>query len=201
MTARTPATADIAGALDYAFRRLTTDLDPRYVYHDQFHTFQHVMPAAEYLAQVIGLEKGERDLLRIGVAFHDIGFVEGRDKHEQRSSAIAAEVLPRFDFSPDATSVIISLIAATCLPQHPQNLLEEIIADADLDVLGRDDFLARNALLYRETVTFNGAISPEVWRRAQLRFLEHHRYFTQAARDRRDAGKRTNLALLSQPPN
>jgi len=192
--------ADIAGALDYAYSQLAAGLDARYAYHDLFHTFQDVIPAVEYLAQAIGLGAEERDLLRVGAAFHDIGFVERRDEHERRGTVIAAHVLPRYHFPPSAITLISELIRATRLPQHPQNLLEEIMADADLDVLGREDFFVRNALLYQETIAFNGAISPEDWRQDQMRFLERHRYFTRAARDRRDAGKQLNLAILSQSP-
>jgi uncharacterized protein len=200
LTFHSSTPADIAGALDYAHRRLSTGLDARYVYHDRYHTFQDVLPAAEYLAQAVGVGAAERDLLRVGAAFHDIGFVEGRDMHEQHGSAIAAEVLARFHFRQDAIAVVNGLIMATRLPQCPRTLLEEIIADADLDVLGRDDFFARNALLFQEAIAFNGDIPPEAWRQDQVRFLESHRYFTQAARDRRDAGKRRNLMILSQLP-
>lgn len=190
---------DVKGALQYAHGRLAHGLDARYQYHNVFHTFGDVMPAAVYLAEVHDLSGEERDLLRVGVAFHDIGFFKGPENHELRGIALASQVLPGLRFSPEAVDVVGGLILATRMPQSPANLLEEIIADADLDVLGRDDFMARNAILYRETVGSEKVPTKNDWLRQQVQFLKEHRYFTQAARDRRDAGKERNLsALLEQ---
>lgn len=187
---------DVDGALQYAYDRLAHGLDARYIYHNEFHTFEDVMPAALYLADVYGLPVEERDALRIGVAFHDIGFLEGPLNHERRGIELAARVLPEFRVSPQAIKVVAGLILATRMPQSPTNLLEEIIADADLDVLGREDFPVRNALLYQETMLSGSALGPDEWLHYQVRFLSDHRYFTQAAQDHRDSGKQRNLAAL-----
>jgi uncharacterized protein len=187
---------DVDGALRYAYERLTHELDARFEYHNIFHTFEDVMPAALYLADVYDIGAEERDLLRVGVAFHDLGLCEGSDSHEQRGVAHAKQVLPAFGFSPADIEVIAGLILATRLPQTPTNLMEEIIADADLDVLGRDDFLVRNDILFRETANNGEGRSKRDWLAKQIAFLSDHRYFTQAARDRRDAGKRRNMAAL-----
>jgi uncharacterized protein len=187
---------DVEGALQYAYDRLLHGLDARYKYHNEYHTFKDVMPAALYLADVYGLPDEERDALRIGVAFHDIGFIEGPLNHERRGIELAAQVLPEFHVSPATIKVVAGLILATRMPQSPTNLLEEIIADADLDVLGREDFPIRNALLYQEGLLSGSALGPGEWLQYQVRFLSDHRYFTQAARDHRDAGKRRNLTAL-----
>ena len=55
-------------ALQYAYDLLAHGLDSRYTYHNEFHTFEDVMPAAVYLAGAYGLPDEERDLLRVGVA-------------------------------------------------------------------------------------------------------------------------------------
>jgi hypothetical protein len=44
----------------------------------------------------------------------------------------------------------VRLIMVTRLPQTPNSLLEEIIADADLDSLGRADFQVRYEALRRD---------------------------------------------------
>lgn len=187
---------DVEGALQYAYDRLAHGLDARYKYHNEFHTFEDVMPAAVFLAEAYDLPDEERDLLRVGVAFHDVGFIVGSQNHERRGVELAAQALPGFHFSPVAIDVVAGLIRATRMPQSPTNLLEEIIADADLDVLGREDFPARNALLYQETLLSGSALDASEWLHYQVRFLSDHSYFTQAARDRRDAGKQRNLAAL-----
>lgn len=190
---------DVDGALRYAYERLTHELDARFEYHNIFHTFEDVMPAALYLADAYEFTAEKRDLLRVGVAFHDLGLCEGPERHEQRGVEHAKLILPAFDFSPADLEVIAGLILATRLPQSPTNLLEEIIADADLDVLGREDFLTRNDILFREMASNGDGQTRPDWLAKQIAFLRNHRYFTQAARDRRDAGKRRNLeALLEQ---
>jgi predicted metal-dependent HD superfamily phosphohydrolase len=187
---------DVDGALRYAYERLTHELDARFEYHNIFHTFEDVMPAALHLADAYDIAAEKRDLLRVGVAFHDLGLCEGAESHEQRGVEHARLILPAFGFSPADIEVIAGLILATRLPQSPTNLLEEIIADADLDVLGRDDFLTRNDILFRETANNGDGQTKRDWLAKQIAFLRNHRYFTQAARDRRDAGKRRNLAAL-----
>lgn len=198
MTSHSEKAGDVEGALRYAYERLTHELDARYEYHDIFHTFEDVMPAALYLADACDISARERSLLRVGVAFHDLGFCEGSESHERRGVEQAASVLPALGFSPKDIEVVAGLILATRLPQSPTNLLEEIIADADLDVLGRDDFSVRNDILYRETTSSGVGVIQDKheWLSKQIEFLSNHRYFTQAARDRRDAGKRRNLAAL-----
>jgi hypothetical protein len=85
---------------------------------------------------------------------------------------------------------------ATRLPQSPHNLLEEILADADLDLLGRPDFFARNVSLQQELANYGHELHLKHWYEAQLAFLEQHTYFTPAAKRLRDAGKQQNIKLI-----
>ena len=72
------------------------------------------------------------------------------------------------------------------------------MADADLDVLGRDDFWPRNLKLRQETAFFGKPFTDAEWYTGQLRFVEAHTYFTATARARRDAGQRRSVALLQR---
>ena len=85
---------------------------------------------------------------------------------------------------------------ATQLPQSPRTLLEQIVADADLDVLGREDLATRNQALRDELAASGTQISDEGWLASQLQLLESHHYWTAAARSLRDAGKQRNLEML-----
>jgi hypothetical protein len=78
----------------------------------------------------------------------------------------------------------------------PNNLLEEIMADADLDILGRDNFLDYNELLRCERLIFGQPQTPCEWYDEQIVFIEQHTYFTDAARQLREPGKQRNIAHL-----
>ena len=85
---------------------------------------------------------------------------------------------------------------ATKIPQKPQNLLEEIIADADLDYLGRDDFFIIGDQLFNELKATNVVNQVSDWDQIQIKFLENHRYFTNTARTLRGASKGKNLQII-----
>jgi hypothetical protein len=89
------------------------------------------------------------------------------------------------------------MIMATKLPQSPTSLLEEIMADADLDVLGREDFLIRNTKLREELAVTGKPVTDEHWYRAQIGFMKRHRYFTQAAVRLRRTKKKENIEVLA----
>jgi uncharacterized protein len=175
---------DFEQAKAYAFYRLETELPAEICFHDLRHTRDDVLPAAERLARLCDVEARELELITVAAAFHDTG------------ARITAQALPSFGFSSEQIEQVMGMILATRLPQTPHNLLEQIMADADLDALGRDDYFKRNELLRLELGACGLRVSLEQWYRTQIDFLENHTYFTPAARALRDPGKARNLAQL-----
>ena len=188
---------DFARAQAYALDRLARELSPLLTYHSLAHTRDDVLPAAQRLAALAGLSGEPLLLLETAAVYHDLGFVIQRDDHEALSTALAAAVLPGFGYQPEQIAVIGDLIQATRLPQSPGSLLAEILTDADLDVLGREDYWTRNDDLRAEWAAF-GTVSTDVeWYQGQITFLTTHRYFTPMARSLRDATKQANLDGLA----
>ncbi len=183
-------------AVDYALGRLSTELRPELCYHNLEHTVDEVLPATMKLAQYHNLSEEERQLLRIAAAFHDLGFIYNPVGHEISSIRIAAQKLPDFGLDDRQIEQIMGIILATRLPQMPNNLLEEIMADADLDILGRDNFLDYNELLRCERLILGQPQTPCEWYDEQIVFIEQHTYFTDAARQLREPGKQRNIAHL-----
>lgn len=183
-------------ALEYALARLQTELSPQFLYHSCTHTKDDVLVAARRFAELSRVNGTDLHLLEIAAVYHDLGFLYIINGHEQRGAELAQEVLPGFGFSQQQIEAIYNMIMATRLPQSPHNLLEELLADADLDVLGREDFLVRNDLLRQEIAGLGKTFSDEQWYGSQLKFLESHAYFTEAARRIRGDGKQKNIALL-----
>ena len=189
---------DYDGAIAYAIGRLRSQLSPEFAYHNLWHTEQEVMPTAIKLARLSHIDEADIQLLETAAAFHDIGFTEVNKNHELTGSRIVAQVLPDFGFSAAQIELIIGMIIATRLPQNPRTLLEQCIADADLDVLGRSDFLARNQCLRKELAYLGSEVTDQQWFQGQLSFVKAHTYFTEAARELCNKQKAKNIALLQE---
>jgi uncharacterized protein len=191
-------TPDFDGAARYALRRLQRELLPGFFYHSIVHTRDDVVPAVERLAGLMGLEGEDLLLLRTAAYYHDLGFVEQRAAHEAVGVQIAELVLPRFGYRMEQIEIIGGMIMATRLPQSPRSLPEQIIGDADLDILGRSDFFSRNRALRAELAAFGQPASDEQWYGEQVRFVQAHCYWTSAARSLRDAQKQRNCQALER---
>ena len=190
------AQPDFEAATRHALERLERELSPVYVYHSLAHTRDEVVPAAERLAGLEGVSNEALLLLRTAAYYHDIGLLRQRVNHEAAGVQIATAALPRFGYSPAQIQAIGGMIMATRLPQRPRSALEGLLADADLDVLGRTDFMHRNQTLRAEIAAFGAPIGDTQWYGQQLRFIQTHRYWTAAARTLRDEQKRINCAAL-----
>ena len=180
----------------YALHRLEHELSPALLYHGIAHTHDEVVPAVERLAGLEGIRGESLSLLLTAAWFHDIGYVEQATHHELIGARIAVQALPSFGYSEGEVEIVRWAILATALPQSPTSLLEEILADADLDVLGREDFMQRNKDLRAELALLGKEFTDEEWYTRQIQFVEEHQYFTPSARSSRDTQKSLNIAVL-----
>jgi uncharacterized protein len=186
-------------ARKYALERLENDLSSRFHYHSLVHTRDDVVPSTKRLACRSKITRVEFKLLMTAAYFHDLGFTRLPDvdprgnQHELLSAQIAQEVLPSFGYHQSQVDAICKMIMATRLPQSPQNLLEEILADADLDSLGRQDFWERSQALRDENAAFGVIVTDVAWYQNQFNFLSSHHYFTAEARQLRNDQKQKNI--------
>lgn len=187
---------DFELAKQYVLGRLERELSPHLYYHSVRHTWDDVLPAAERLAALEGVDGEAMLLLRTAALYHDLGYIEQYVDNEAIAVRIAAETLPRFGYAPAQVQVIADIILATKVPPSPRTLLEEIIVDADLDVLGREDFLPQSHALRDELAAQGSPTTEEEWYARQITFLQTHHYFTAAARRLRSVQKQRNLEVL-----
>ena len=89
-------------------------------------------------------------------------------------------------------------IYATIIPHNPQSKLEEIICDADLDYLGRDDFHEISDTLRVELREHGKINSDRMWDEIQVKFLTMHKYFTKSAISLRQEKKMKHLEEIKQ---
>lgn len=185
-------------------KRLRTELPPTLHYHGPRHTLDDVVPAVLRLCQGEGVAPGDRSLVVAAALFHDMGFIESYNGNEPIGARIAAETLPDFGFDQAKVSRVLDLILATEMReidgvwrQVPENdLLKQILCDADLDNLGRDDFLSVSDSLRSELSEQGKDFSEIGWLTRQVLFVSQQEWFTRTQRADRQAGKDANLAAL-----
>ena len=175
--------------------RLENELPGYLSYHTVAHV-KDVYHAAELLATKEGVEGDDLTLLLTATLFHDSGFMIDQAEHEKSSCGVAEQMLPGYGYTPQQIRRICGMIMATRIPQTPSNLLEQIICDADLDYLGRDDFFPIGDTLFAEMRALNIIDTEDEWNRLQIGFLEKHHYFTATAIKWRNAKKAENLAIV-----
>ena len=190
--------SDFENARNYILARLENELSPRLTYHNLQHTLDEVVPAADLLATLEKVPDEDRLLLLTAAYFHDVGFIHQRDGHEQVGIQLAKQNLPRFGYSPAQIAVIHGIIQATHLPQSPRTHLERIIADADMDDLGNENFWQRSNDLRQELNNYGTQYTDEEWYASQLRLMESHHYFTDSERLLRDALKQQHILELKR---
>lgn len=180
--------------------KLRKDLPEHLTYHSVHHIID-VRDAAIALAEQEGIAGEEMVVLKTAALFHDSGFIFGAKGHEEKSCEIARQYLPEYGYDAPQIEQICGMIMATKLPQSPKNRLEEILADADLDYLGRDDFFSIGNGLYEELAIIGIINNEDDWNRLQLKFLESHHYFTATAIKNRQKGKECHVQQIKEKLN
>jgi uncharacterized protein len=164
-----------------------------------YHGMNHTLDVLNVCEQYIRREKlGERDryLLRIGAIVHDMGFLIGPTNHEAVGAQMAEEMMQKLGMKQDDINEVKGLVMATKIPQTPQNELQKIICDADLDYLGRDDYPTISVKLFAELKHMNIISTEEQWKNLQINFLTAHRFQTTFAQKNREPKKQYWLNKL-----
>lgn len=179
-------------AVQFIFTRLEKELPAHLSYHSVHHS-RDVYAVAEQICELENVDSDDRWLVLTAAAFHDTGFLIQAADHERYSCQLTQEILPEFEYSRHEISAICDIILATKIPQSPKNHLGEILADADLDYLGRDDFFSTGNLLFEEMTSLGMIGSWDEWQSLQIGFLEKHHYFTTTSIRRREPKKSEHL--------
>ncbi|MBQ2075874.1 MAG: HD domain-containing protein, partial [Bacteroidales bacterium] len=177
--------------------QMQRDLPKNLYYHNLKHTTDAI-----YRVTDIGTKENvsEEDLLllRCAALFHDSGFMASYDNNEEIGARLAHQTLAKYKFSREQIEIIKGIINATKVPQNPHNLLEEIMCDADLDYLGRPDFIPISQNLFRELFERGKIDSIEQWNKMQYKFITEHHYFTETAKRSGEPGKQQVLKELKE---
>jgi predicted metal-dependent HD superfamily phosphohydrolase len=181
---------------DFILDKIKKELPEYFHYHNADHALD-VYTAANQIAAGEGVSGRELQLLLTAAYYHDSGFLFGQANHEVGSCKIARQYLPEFAYTTDEVELVCDIIMATKIPQSPHNHLGQIICDADLDYLGRNDFFILSKRLFSELVITDHLESELEWDRQQVKFLQSHHYFTQTALRLRAEGKNWHLKIIT----
>ncbi len=175
--------------------KLKNELPEKLFYHGLHHTLD-VVDAAENIALQENIDSANMELLKVASLFHDTGFIKQYQSNEEIGCEIAKEFLPQFNYSNAEIEKICEIIMATKVPQTPNDHLGEIMADADLDYLGRSDFYPIGKTLFEELNAHGISLDENKWNQMQVKFLSNHKYFTKTSREMRDEEKQKQLEKI-----
>lgn len=179
--------------LDQLQRNLPSNL----YYHNLKHTI-NVLYIVEEFAREEGVDEEEMLCLKCAALFHDAGFMVSYDNNEEIGAKMAAQTMQKYKFSETQIETVKRLIMATKMPPKPKDQLEKIMCDADLDYIGRPDFIPISQNLFRELFERGKINTIEQWNKMQYKFILNHNYYTATARKNRDAGKELVLKELKE---
>ena len=180
---------------DYVWNQLESALDPQLSYHALEHTKDVYNVCLQYI-DIYNLTEAQGDLLLLAAVAHDFGFTATYKNHEEVGANMIAELMPEHGYEEEDIDLVKGMIMATKIPQSPQNLLEEILADSDLDYLGRNDYDEISTKLYEE-LNAKDILSDQLkWLDLQISFLESHSYHTDYAIKYRKPNKLKRLKIL-----
>ncbi len=179
----------------FLINKLETGLPNYIIYHNAPHTIS-VINAAEKLGKAENISNEDLMLLKTAALFHDAGFLQHHDDHEEFSCKIATKYLPDFSYTPEQTNHICQMIRATKLPQSPADHLAKILCDADLHYLGGEHYTATAEKLFNEYKKLGSVKTQAEWDLKQAEFLSSHRYFTDSAINLFEQQKQNTLAEI-----
>ncbi|WP_109830235.1 HD domain-containing protein [Reichenbachiella versicolor] len=183
----------LAKAEKYASSLLRSKLSKDVLYHTLEHTLDVVSSASE-IGSNSGLSKGEMEIVLLASWFHDTGYTLGPEDHEAKSVEIFNEFAHENGIEEDSIIKVIGCIMATKMPQTPNNLLEEVVCDADLLHLGKEGYFEKSALLCNELKSlFKKKLSDHDWMQMNKSFIEQHKFFTPYAQKEYRPKKLNNL--------
>ncbi|MCX6269808.1 MAG: HD domain-containing protein [Bacteroidetes bacterium] len=167
-----------------------------------FHTKKHtrdVLKNAEIIAAFQQLPEDDLNILRVSALFHDTGYVIVYENHELVSVAYAEEFLRSRQVSESIISQVKEAILATQIPQKPNDLIGEMLCDADLMHLTYDDYFEVMELMRQEWANVGVAkLNPHDFHMNSIRFFNAHHFYSEYGKKVLQPKKAHTLELLQK---
>jgi predicted metal-dependent HD superfamily phosphohydrolase len=171
-------------AEQFATNILAKELPPNFSYHNLEHT-TIVVEGAMTIGKAENLPAEEMDILLIAAWFHDTGYVHTTIDHEAESARIAKTFLQRVGAGEELVTRVAACILATKSDVQPKEKLHEVIRDADMFHLSKDNYFDLALNLRKEwSSLYNRHYSDLEWNNLNLDFLSSHEFHTDYAKEK-----------------
>ena len=187
--------------LNHIKSKITTDFsqskNPGLFFHNIDHTKEVVLRALK-IGKHYKLEPEAFFILLAAAWFHDVGYLYGTSEgHEVRGAEIAGTYLSGKGFDNTLIESVKNIIIAATIDNQPEELLAQILYDADLYNLGTKAFSRQNKLVRKECEwQLKETITKQNWRIQTIEWMESHRFMTSYVQQRLETGKQKNLQKL-----
>lgn len=190
--------ADFDGMRSFILNKLKAELDDNLIYHSYEHTL-NVEEAIIKYAQLENLNDEETMLCRTAALFHDSGYLVKYDDNENIGAKLFQKYGAEFGYNEEYIDTVCKMILSTSVDIEPENLMEQIMCDADHDYLGRADYHVIAGRLFKENESFHAALSEREKIEMQIDYLENkHQYYTTSALNLRQPGKEARIEELKK---
>lgn len=168
-----------------------------------YHTYQHTVEVAKEAARIGEGEKLDRAALAhvvLAAWFHDVGFTETYDGHEEASVRLATRFLEAEGAPAETVAAVAALIRSTHADHEPEGPAEAVLHDADLAHLGKKrKFFVYAARLREEWARRRGRpFTEQEWAEIQLDFLTSTHFKTAYARKKWGDKKARNARVIQE---
>ncbi|XLS28762.1 Pycsar system effector family protein [Flavobacteriaceae bacterium M23B6Z8] len=182
---------------DFVTDLLTHKLSDDYLYHNVRHTERVVKNTKEILKNS-DLGEDEAEIILIASWFHDTGFTEQFENHEEIGCRIAEDFLRKEGYADEKIAQVKKCIRATKMNYVPQDLMEEVIRDADSSHFAKESY-PETAEVLREELRLLGVknYSIQEWRDENIKmYTTGHQFYTDYAKKNWQKDKDKNLKKL-----
>lgn len=186
-------------AKDYVELLFKDKLSSVYFYHNFIHTTYTVNKAEEILKNT-AVSAEEQEIVLLAMWFHDTGYVECAQNHEERSVEVMRDFLEKEHYPTEKIREIAGLILATKITYQPATLPEQIVKDADCSHFASYDYNDISDALRKEWELTNvRCFSNDEWNAGNLDMLKHkHRFYTDYARQHWQPLKERNIRKIEK---
>lgn len=189
----------VSKAEEYVSGLFKQKLPENLLYHNLSHT-NEVAEIAKELGEISKLSDSELEMLQVAAWFHDTGYIKKYNGHEEESLKYAKEFMDGEDYDEKKQKEVERLIKSTIKDHNAQDLLEEILHDADMAHIGRKRFFRKGELLRVELENFlDESYSELEWEKKQYQFLINNNFLTRAGKQ--EYGKRRVKNIKKQRKN
>ncbi|MEI3791595.1 MULTISPECIES: Pycsar system effector family protein [unclassified Chryseobacterium] len=186
-------------AKDYVEILFKDKLSSVYFYHNFIHTTYTVNKAEEIMRNT-PVSKEDQEKVLLALWFHDTGYVECAQNHEEKGVAILTDFLKKENYPESSIQDVSQLILATKITYEPQNLLEKIVKDADCSHFASHDYNDISDALRKEWELTNvKCFSNDEWNAGNLEMLKNkHHYYTEYAKENWEPLKKKNIKKIEK---